>query len=150
MKKAMMMLAALALTAGVAAEQGDTQSPTQATNGQAIQDRGGTGARTDLGAPRNDKSGTDQTYNTGATVANVGKDNPDTYKPMNANADVERGNGTRGTGVATGFVAAGIGLALLGLFVRRRHHHGYGDYDAEDRHDRPGGPSNTGGVGPRL
>ena len=25
------------------------------------------------------------------------------------------------TGVATGFIAAGVGLALMGLFVRRRH-----------------------------
>lgn len=31
-----------------------------------------------------------------------------------------------GKGVATGFIAAGLGLALLGLFVRRRHHGGPG------------------------
>ena len=39
----------------------------------------------------------------------------------------------KGTGVATGFVAAGIGLALLGLFVRRRNRR-HGHYHDEDRH----------------
>lgn len=46
--------------------------------------------------------------------------------PANA-ADVNRG--ARGTSVATGFVAAGVGLAILGLFVRKRGRHEFRDED---------------------
>lgn len=112
MKAVMTALASLAMAAGLAAAQGQSQQ------GQAQP-----GTRTDYGTSRLQKRGSDQTYNTGSTGQNVGKDNqPQTYTNGQAAQPIpqRRRRAAPGTGVASGFVAAGVGLALLGLFVRKR------------------------------
>lgn len=157
MKTLYLGLLALGLAASASHAQGDKTSTQGAGSSQqdtysspgTPSDTSNSRTHTDLGADRRDKSGTDQGYNTGATGSAVGRDrgtvNRSDIDRANADRDVARGDrGARGTGVATGFVAAGIGLALLGLFVRRRNRR-YDRYD--DYSDRPGGTSGTMGGG---
>lgn len=122
MRRLTLAAAALALTAGLAAAQ--TES-----------------------ADRMDKQGSNQTYNSGPLESGVGGDRAHATREQNRDAsragayDAPGRDSDKGKGVATGFIAAGLGLALLGLFVRRRRTHS-GRYDDADIH-RPGG-------GPRL
>lgn len=140
LKKASVLMAALALTAGLAAAQTETSQSgasdpgqTQQGSGPVYKEKGG--VKTDYGQDRRQKAGTDQGYNTGATGQQVGKDQPAPVSGQGQSppADTARyDRATRGTGVATGFVAAGIGLAILGLFVRRRSRRDIDEYDDED------------------
>lgn len=152
-KKASVLMAALALTASLAAAQTETSQTGASEPGQSQQsgqpvykEKGG--VKTDYGQDRRQKAGTHQGYNTGATGQDVGKDQPAPVTNQGRNpADTARyDRAARGTGVATGFVAAGIGLAILGLFVRRRSRRDYDEYDDEDEggSGRPyGGGSGT-------
>jgi hypothetical protein len=127
MKRLSLALAVLAMTTGLAlAQDNNTPQSGSSSDRSMSTDRN----RTDLGAPRGDKAGTDQRYNTGATGSEVGRDR-DTVTTTDIDNDRDMNADRKGTGVATGFVAAGIGLALLGLFVRRRNRR-YGHYDDDD------------------
>lgn len=137
MKTASLALAALAvMTTAAMAEQPRKDDPSLGRPTRVERSSN----KTDYGADRRVKTGTDQTYNTGPTGADVGKDlskdQPATLKDYGtaaAGSDAAaREPRARGTGVATGFVAAGIGLAVLGLFVRKRtHRYPYDDSDDE-------------------
>ncbi len=145
MKTVLMALASVVLAAALsAAEGGRPRQADQAQPGTPTQQEK-PGTATDYGANRLDKRGTDQTYNTGRTGQSVGTDTQNTYKNGQASQPIPqtRRRGAAGTGVATGFVAAGVGLALLGLFVRRRNrrHPDDPDYDDDDRRT---GPPSTG------
>lgn len=156
MKQASVLMAALALTASLATAQTETsqtgasdpgQSQSQQSGQPVYKDKGG--VKTDYGQDRRQKAGTSQGYNTGATGRQVGKDQPAPVSGADQNAaasDTARyDRAARGTGVATGFVAAGIGLAILGLFVRRRSRHDYDEYDDDD--EGPSGRPYGGGSG---
>lgn len=150
MKTASLMIAAFALTTGLAFAQTETSAPQPAPQGQSPSqpsqpqlgqpsEHENGGVRTGYGQDRRVKTGTDQTYNTGATGESVGKDQPAPVTGQDQGAATTAGANraeARGTGVATGFVAAGLGLAILGLFVRRKGRH-------DDDEDDYGGGSGT-------
>lgn len=131
MKTLSLAIAALALSAGMAAAQG---SPT--SSGERPE-TSGSRTTTDLGADRTDKSGTEQGYNTGRAGEDVGAqrsiNQAETMRTDGSDTAYtdRRATGGRRSGVATGFIAAGFGLALLGLFARRRARH------PDDRYDDP-------------
>ena len=147
MKALTLALAALAFAAGSATAQSDQRSAPN-ENSQPSGSVQGAQSPGSTRSDRMDKTGTHQTYDTGATGSQVGKDPgavpaaKDTARTDDYASDVPRED--RGTGVATGFIAAGLGLAILGLFVRRRSRR----HPRDDYGSRPGGP--TGGAGPRI
>jgi hypothetical protein len=117
MMKVSLALAAIALTAGLAsAEQPTPQSdPT-------------------FGLPTQTTVGKDLSKDHPATIKDYGT-------AAGAAAAGRERRAERGTGVATGFVAAGLGLAVLGLFVRKRSHHDPHDHSDDDDDSRSGGSS---------
>jgi len=133
MRSILTMLAALALGAGLTLAQNGTTGPQQES-------------RADQGQTQTRRA--DQTYNTRREGQNVGKDtsHPYTSGQQARTITPRRDRGGAGTGVATGFVAAGVGLALLGLFVRRRNRRHPDDPRYDDRPDDDVGPTS----GPRV
>jgi hypothetical protein len=141
--KAAIAAAALVLTAGLAVAESDQTMQQDQTQRPTIS---GQTDRTELAAPR--ESSPQVAPPAGNEPATTKGDAYDADRTVIDRSDAYGANAerrTRGTGVATGFIAAGIGLALLGLFVRRRNRHDHRfDRRDEDDIDRPGG------IGPRL
>jgi hypothetical protein len=129
LKKAGVLTAALALTASLAAAQTETSQSGASDPGQSQQ---------------SGRHG----YDTRPADQKVRKDQPAPVKgaDQKAAADTARyDRAARGTGVATGFVAAGIGLAILGLFVRRRSRRDWDEPGDDD--EGPSGRPYGGGSG---
>lgn len=138
MRSILATAAALALGAGLTLAQNGATGPRQ----QSRSDQGQ--SQTEQGKPTQKA----QTYNTGSEGRGVGKDtsHPYTSGQQARTVTPQRERRGAGTGVATGFVAAGVGLALLGLFVRRRNRRHPDDPRYHDDADDDIGPTS----GPRV